>query len=72
MLNRHRAQLQMSGHPNHSLQGDWDALGPGAFKFEILDTLTPSDEPGYDLTKDLQLLHELWLAKLGLSADGSY
>ena len=72
MLNRQRAQLQMGGHPNRGLQADWDALGSGAFKFEILDSLTPSDEPGHDVVKDLQMLEELWVEKLGLSADLSY
>ena len=49
MLNRQRAQLQMGAHPNRDLQADWRAHGPGAFAFEVLDTLTPSDEAGYDL-----------------------
>ena len=38
-LNRHRAQLEMGGHPDRTLQAEWDALGPDSFEFEILDTL---------------------------------
>ena len=48
MLNRQRAQLQMGAHPNRQLQADWRAHGAGAFAFEVLDTLTASDEAGYD------------------------
>jgi hypothetical protein len=64
MLNRQRAQLQMGAHPNRDLQADWRAHGPSAFAFEVLDTLTPSDEAGYDPREDLHTLEAMWLAKL--------
>jgi hypothetical protein len=35
------------------LQRDWNALGPDAFAFEMLDRLEPRDEPGYDPRDDL-------------------
>jgi hypothetical protein len=64
LLNRHRAQLGLRAHANRELQKDWDALGPERFEFEILDTLTPSDMPGYDPAADLRALEALWMEKL--------
>jgi len=64
MLNRQRAQLRLGAHPNRALQKDWNELGAEAFEFEILDTLTPPDEPDYDSSSDLRVLEDLWLEKL--------
>lgn len=72
ILNRHRAQLSMGAHPTKTLQADWAAHGPDAFVFEILDTLTPPDEPDYDPLPDLVVLEALWLEKLSLTADRRY
>lgn len=63
-LNRHRAQLTLGAHPNHVLQTDWNTLGPDVFEFEVIDTLKPSDQAGYDPSDDLQLLEQMWLEKL--------
>jgi hypothetical protein len=65
LINRHRAQLRMGGHPNKALQRDYSALGEGAFTFEIVDTLTPPDDPtGYDGASDLTALEAMWMEKL--------
>jgi len=64
LINRHRAQLRLGAHPNRALQQDWNTLGPDAFQVEIVDTLTPSDAPGYDPTDDLKALEIMWLEKL--------
>ena len=64
IFNRHRTQLAMGVHPNHSLQRDWNELGPEAFAFEVLDTLSPPSERDYDPSEDLRVLEELWLEKL--------
>jgi hypothetical protein len=64
LLNRHQAQLRLNAHGNRALQADWNTLGPGAFKFVVLDTLTPKDAPDYDPTEDLRTLEDLWLEKL--------
>ena len=64
MLNRQRAQLSMGAHANRALQQDWNDLGSEAFVFEVLDELTPLDQPGYDPADDLQALEELWLDRL--------
>jgi hypothetical protein len=69
ILNRHRAQLSMGGHPSRALQADWRAHGPATFVFEILDTLSPPDAPDYDPMADLTVLEDLWLDKLTLAAD---
>ncbi len=72
MLNRQRAQLQMGAHPNRQLQADWRAHGASAFAFEVLDTLTPSDEEGYDPATDLSTLEAMWLAKLAPFGERGY
>jgi hypothetical protein len=72
ILNRHRAELRMGGHRNAELQRDWHALGESAFVFEILDTLKPSDEPGYDLARELRALEELWLERLAPYGERGY
>lgn len=72
MLNRQRAQLRLGAHPNAQLQADWNTLGPGAFAFEILDVLTPPDDPAYDPRPDLDVLQALWLEKLTPFADLGY
>lgn len=69
MLNRQKAQLQLRAHPNRALQNDWNELGPDAFTFEALDTLTPPDRPDYNPADDLRELERLWLEKLG---NGNY
>jgi hypothetical protein len=64
-LNRERAQLRLGAHRNAALQHDWNVLGPDAFAFEVLDTLTtPEDKPDYDPTDDLRVLEALWLERL--------
>ncbi len=72
IFNRHRAQLRLGLHPDRGLQKDWNELGSEAFEFEVLDTLAPPDEPGYDPSGDLSVLEQLWIAKLSLVADQAY
>jgi hypothetical protein len=69
ILNRHLAQLRMSAHPNRVLQADWAAHGQDSFVFEVLDTLSSSDDAAYDPTNDLAALEDMWLEKLGLTRD---
>ena len=64
-LNHHRAALRFGAHRNRALQRDWDALGPDAFAFEVLDTLAaPENDPAYDPADDLRVLEALWLDRL--------
>jgi len=69
ILNRHLAQLRMSAHPNRQLQADWVAHGQESFVFEVLDTLTPSQEEGYNPADDLAALEDMWLEKLSMKPD---
>jgi hypothetical protein len=64
VINRHRFQLQTGVHANKVLQADWNALGSSNFAFEIIDELTPSQDPGRDYRQELALLEKLWLEKL--------
>jgi hypothetical protein len=63
-LNRHCAGLRMGVHENKELQRDWNRLGETGFVFEVLDTLTGTDRPGFDGKRDLAVLEQLWLARL--------
>lgn len=64
-LNHARAALRFGTHRIAALQRDWNALGPDAFVFEVLDTLAPPDDrPGYDPADDLRVLEALWLERL--------
>jgi hypothetical protein len=72
ILNRHRADLKMGAHRNQELQRDWNQLGEGAFTFEILDTLSPRAEPGYDVKRELATLEELWLERLAPYGERGY
>ncbi|MDB4949080.1 MAG: LuxR family transcriptional regulator [Gemmatimonadetes bacterium] len=73
ILNRERAQLKLGCHRNVALQRDWNELGPDAFVFEVLDTLTPpDDQSAYDPTDDLRVLEVLWLERLQPFGDGGY
>ena len=68
ILNRHQAQLRVGGHPDKVLQKEWDCLGADAFVFEVLDTLEPSEEPGYDPADDLKALEAMWRERLSTEA----
>lgn len=72
ILNRHRAELKMGAHRIQELQRDWNELGEGAFAFEILDTLTPKAEPGYDVKRELGALEELWIERLAPYGEHGY
>ena len=64
ILNRHLSGLRLGGHENRELQKDWNEFGSDAFEFETLDLLKPSTEPGYNPSRDLRELEELWIEKL--------
>jgi hypothetical protein len=72
ILNRHRADLRLGGYRNKELQREWNELGEGAFAFEVLDTLPPRRDPGYDLKRELAVLEELWLERLAPYGERGY
>ena len=72
ILNRQRAQLRLGAHADRALQADWNALGGEVFEFEVLDTLDPPDDPGYEPEGDLRTLEELWRGKLAEAGTEAY
>jgi len=72
VINRHKFQLKSGVHANKALQADWNALGSGNFAFEIIDELTPSQDPGRDYRQELELLEKLWLEKLAPFGERGY
>ena len=64
IFNRHKSQLKTGGHQSKSLQADWREFGEEQFAFEILDELTPREDPAYDYRPDLAFLEDLWLEQL--------
>lgn len=63
-INRYRFQLEHGSHQQTQLQKDWNELGSDKFVFEVLDELTPSDDPSRDYREELLFLEDLWLDKL--------
>ncbi|QJR36740.1 GIY-YIG nuclease family protein [Gemmatimonas groenlandica] len=73
ILNRERTSLRFGGHPIRRLQQDWNALGPDAFTFDVLDTLTwPDDAPDFDPTDELVLLEAMWRERMQPDGAGNY
>ncbi|MNT67357.1 hypothetical protein D3C72_2054910 [compost metagenome] len=70
-ITRDRQWLPRGGHQNHQLQRDWKAFGAEAFTFEILETLTPTDDPR-DYAGEVALLLEAWKAQLEPYGDKGY
>lgn len=64
LINRYKFQLQHGSHPNKSLQADWNELGSDNFAFEIVDEITPPNDPAFDARAELVVLEDLWLEKL--------
>jgi hypothetical protein len=62
--NSQEFQLKAGGHYNKELQSDWNALGPAAFTFEILETLKPETIPQEDWRKAVTALEDKWLDTL--------
>lgn len=60
-LNRHRAELNFGSHRCRALQKDWNALGPEAFAFEILERV---DAALIGLERDAALkdLEQKWIS----------
>jgi hypothetical protein len=56
--------LSIGSHANPVLQKDWNQFGAGAFTFEVLEVVKPSDDPLFDLDDELTLLEQIWIEKL--------
>lgn len=64
ILNREKFALQQGGHKSKALQADWNAFGEAGFAFEILDELSPREDPAYDYREELTVLEDVWLEQL--------
>jgi group I intron endonuclease len=63
-LNRHKFELKMGSHRCKELQKDWNAMGPDAFVFEILEEVKVRDVPHFDISDELTLLEQIWIEAL--------
>lgn len=64
IINRARFELQMGSFVSKPLQAEWNQFGAEKFAFEILDELTPSDDPARDYRGELIFLEDMWLDQL--------
>ena len=56
VLNRHHFELSLGKHRNAALLADWRRDGATAFSCEIIDTVTPADDPAFDADAELAAL----------------
>jgi len=62
-LNKHRFVLSIGSHINRAMQADWLVHGEAAFVFEIVEQVKPSDNPGFKVEDELELLEQIWIEK---------
>jgi len=72
VLNRHRFELKLGSHHNAALKADWLRDGETAFDFAIVDNVTPSNDPAFDLDAELAKRLALRLTACPRGADNSY
>ena len=72
LMNRHKSQLVLGGHPNKQLQTDWNAIGSNNFAFEIVDELSPAAETKLDERAEVEFLEKLGLERLHTFGDRGY
>jgi hypothetical protein len=72
LMNRHKSQLVLGGHPNKALQADWNTHGSNNFAFEIVDELSPRAAAELDERAEVEFLENLWLEKLQPFGDRGY
>ncbi|MHB1418386.1 MAG: GIY-YIG nuclease family protein [Bacillota bacterium] len=63
-LNGDRFKLASKGHPNKSLQTDWELYGPDQFTFETLETLKAEEIPEDKWPEAVLALEDKWLDML--------
>ncbi|MDC8760722.1 GIY-YIG nuclease family protein [Janthinobacterium fluminis] len=72
ILNRHRFELTLGRHRNAALLADWKRDGAAGFRFEVLGTVEPSGDPGFDAEAELDALLGLHLEMCPRGAPLSY
>jgi len=63
-LNKHRFLLSTGSHWNRKMQEEWNQFGPEAFVFEVLEIVTPKDDPRFNLDDELSLLEQVWIERV--------
>ena len=71
-INRHRFDLKLGTHRNRGLMHDWREHGPENFAFQVIDTVKPRDDPGFDAAAELAALLALWREELPCVGDAGY
>jgi len=71
-INGVKFTLENGGHTNKKLVEEWRNYGKGAFEFEILEVLKPTNAPYYNEKEELEKLEEKWLDTLQPFGDRGY
>lgn len=72
VLNGQRFRLETGSHRNAALQAEWKSFGAAAFVLEIVEEVTFTDDPHFNLEDELSLLEQIWLEKLEPYGDRGY
>ena len=64
--------LSSGSHRNRQLQADYKHYGAEAFRFDVLQTIDVKDEPGFNLSRELEVIEELWLDELDPVGENGY
>jgi hypothetical protein len=71
-LNRHRFELRQGTHRNKLLTQDWSLHGESTFTFEVIDLVKPSEDPAFDVARELEDLLALWRGEIPCHGDTGY
>jgi len=71
-LNRHRFELQHGRHRNARLAQDWVEHGESSFFLEVLDMVKLSEDPAFNVARELELLVGLWRQEIPCLGEHGY
>ena len=64
--------MRFGHHSNDLLNAEWKQHGETAFVFEVLDRVKYRDEPGFDVSVELDALVHLWREEIPCEGDRDY
>jgi biotin operon repressor len=67
-LNKIEFELRYGCYRNQELQEDFNKFGRDSFKFEIVEEVKPSSDPGFSVERELERLEEAYAKDLDRSA----
>lgn len=67
-INRMGFELRQGSHTDKTLQAEWSAQGPDGFEIAVVEMVKERDDPAFDYTAELTLLHALYTAELATGA----